>query len=281
LSASNGIQDSTGNLLLGGGTVNYTTTTTGPTSVDTTSPTGNITLPLAEERVFGTLSFSATAQDVGSFPSGVASVEFWIGESLAAVSTSAPYRANINTAHYANGPTQVSLLVRDHAGNEFAFADTQTIHIQNHALSTLPAAGSPAGTVYNEIPGGRYSLAGLNVRVDRFTVRSAQPIWATSFGSVSRYNGHFHGVAIGDSHSLECTDPSSRVVGIWGRSDTKIHRIGIICKKLDGTDRTEYVGALGGVDGRFFERVCPQDTLVTQLEGSFTNSLNSLRVRCK
>lgn len=88
-----------------------------PSASDNTPPTVAITSPTGGT-VSGTITLSANANDPGSSTTGIAGVQFKLnGQNLAAETTTAPYRIDLDTKSRANGAYILTAIARDGAGN--------------------------------------------------------------------------------------------------------------------------------------------------------------------
>ncbi len=95
------------------GTVTFDDFSTAPFFVDTNPPTVTITGPQAGATLAGMTAVQVLATD----DVGVAKVEFYLDNLLAAVQTGAPYSWNFDTAHAANGWHSLTVLAYDWSGN--------------------------------------------------------------------------------------------------------------------------------------------------------------------
>ena len=113
-------------------------------TADNTRPTGAITAPAANTTVQGSTAVAADASD----NAGVAGVRFYLdGVAIGAEDTAAPYSVGWDTTAVANGPHQLTAVVRDAAGNTTT-TDPVGVTVANPdgvpptVALTAPAAGA-------------------------------------------------------------------------------------------------------------------------------------------
>ena len=106
---------------------------------DTSAPTVSITSPSAGATVFGTVPFTASADD----NNGVAAVTFFVdGVQLGTADTISPYPINWNTTTVADGPHTLTAVARDAAGN----TTTSSPVAVTVANAAPPALARPRGS---------------------------------------------------------------------------------------------------------------------------------------
>jgi hypothetical protein len=134
------------------GTVTFDNFSTVPVFVDTSPPTVTITGPVSG----ATLARVTTVQAQADDDVGVAKVEFYLDDLLAAVQTVAPYSWSFDTTLAANGPHTLTVLAYDWTGNvgqaslNITIQNTQALpviprHYPHIRIAELAYSGNPMG----------------------------------------------------------------------------------------------------------------------------------------
>lgn len=137
---------------------------------DTTPPTVAISTPAANATVSGTVNLTATAADETG-GSGVAKVEFYLNNVLAATDTSSPYSYSWNTTGATNGTVNIQAKAYDVAGN--SSVDTRAVTVNNQVSDTqVPTA--PNSLTATAISANKINLSWVagsdNVGVAGYTI---------------------------------------------------------------------------------------------------------------
>jgi thermitase len=125
--------------------------TSGPS--DTTPPTVSLTAPAAGATVSGSVTLNASATD----NVGVTKVEFYVGSTLLATSTAAPYTTSWNTLAIPNGSYTLTAKAYDAAQN-VGTSTAVTVTVNNQTDTTPPTAEITA-------PSNGATLSGTSVTV--------------------------------------------------------------------------------------------------------------------
>lgn len=111
--------------------------------IDTTAPTISDISPSSGQSVSGTTSISATVSDASS---GVASVKFYIDDTLKETDTSSPYSYSWDTTSYTNGSHTIKLVATDNVGNESQSSVVATVATPSPTPTPTTTAASSSTT---------------------------------------------------------------------------------------------------------------------------------------
>lgn len=117
------------------------------TPSDTQAPTVDLTSPVNDGKVTGTVKIQATATD----NTGVSKVEFYVNSSLVKTSTTAPHAYDWATDAIANGTYLLSAKAFDSAGNTTSDSVSVTVENGDKEAPTTPTNLQAKATAYNKV----------------------------------------------------------------------------------------------------------------------------------
>ncbi len=130
------------------------------TSTDTEAPKASIGSPSSSATVSGLTSVDVSATD----NVGVAKVELWVGRTLLATDTSAPYSFSWDTTNVANGNVSLTAKAFDAAGNA-ATSSAVTVNVSNSSTTTTTTADTTPPTAAISNPANGSKVGATTVKV--------------------------------------------------------------------------------------------------------------------
>lgn len=156
-----------------------------------------------------------------------------------------------------------------------------THSVNPNILSYVSGGGGNGGSVMSLYCPDNYVATGFILRtgsrVDQMQVMCR---YLFSFGSLGNYLHTTDSVGGqgGSIRQLECPY-NSVLVGIFGRSGSRVDNLGVYCAGIkDGT--TIQVGPYGGAGGSEFVSLCPTNSIITGIYGRSGNEVDQINLRC-
>jgi chitodextrinase len=151
------------------------------TPSDTQVPTVDLTSPVNDAKVNGTVKMQATATD----NTGISKVEFYVNSSLVKTSTAAPHSYDWATDAIANGTYLLSAKAFDTAGNTSSDSVSVTVENGDKEAPTAPSNLQAKATAYNKVA-LTWSASTDNIGVTGYIVyRNTVPV--ATLGNVASY----------------------------------------------------------------------------------------------